>query len=368
MRAEDIIRQLQAVLPKQTNSFTDNFSVTSLTRNGTTVTAITVSPHLLATDDYAFILGAENPITISSLTQVGGVASVITAEDHDLTLAPEEVALGIFTDIEITGAIETDYNGTHRLLSVPNRREFTYQIVTTAPVTATGSPILIQSGAGYNGWYETTVVDTTTFSYETNYTPNSPAIGTIEARLRPRISGVVDTDALMGAYTKKPPGHLWAFVVVGDKVANKSRNVTSDATSIQGRGAEYRQLVIQPFGVYCLFPSTESIVGRQERDAADDLVLPFLKSLLRVKFPTGFAEDPFSGVTFSTDRFIGYNNAVYIHEYAFETTAWITYGDTTDPEDNVAFRDIYLNFETNLSETAEVVMTAKVDLDEEQLT
>ncbi len=365
MKASSVIQQLQSVLPNHTDSFTDNFSVTSLVRASTTVTAITSAVHGLITNDFAFIYGATNQISIISLTQIGGIATAITATDHDLTLCSAEVALGRVVTVEISGAAESDYNGTHTLLSVPDRNTFTYKIVATAPATATGTIFLENYGLGYVGWHQVTVIDTTTFTYETTETPNSPAGGTIEARLRPRISGAVSIDQIEQAYTKKQPTKLWAFVVIGDKVANKNREVLSDATMTQGIGESYRQLVIQPFSIFCLLPSTVSIVARQERDAADDLVLPFCKSLLRLRFPSGFAEDSFSGVVFSYDRFSAYSEAYYVHEYAFETTARLTYGDTLDPEHSMAFRDIDLEFETTLNTSAGVVMTASIDLDED---
>lgn len=368
MKTEDIIRQLQGALPNFTDKFTDNFSVSSLTRSGTTVTAITTAPHLLSTGGYAFIFGAKNPVVISTLTQAGGIASAETATDHNLVFSQAEKKLNQETYVDIDGATETKYNGTHELLSSVNRRNFTYSIDATAASPAGGSPELLQDNGGYNGWHQVTVVDPTTFTYEITETPNSPAAGTIEARVYPRITGAVSSEKVIAAYTKKPPDELFAFVVVNDKVANKSREVMSDATTTPGRGAEYRQLVIQPFTVFVIFPTTQSIAGRQERDAADDLVRPFMRSLLRVKFPTGFTEDPFSGCTFSTDGFFEYNEAIYVHAYQFETTAWITYGDTTAPEIPAAFRTINLNFKSTLSDTAGTIMTAKIDLDEDQLT
>jgi len=368
MRAQDIVNQLFNVLPKYTNLFTDNLSVTSLTRSGTTVTAVTATNHGLTTDKYAFIFGARNPISISSLTQVGGVATAVTSEDHDLSLNAEDVRLGYECFIDISGANEADYNGSHKLLSVANRREFTYEIVDTAPATATGTPILEQDGIGYNGRHQVTVIDPTTFTFATTFTPNSPAVGTIEARLGARIAGIIAGEQIVEVYTKQPNNILWAFVATGDRVANKDREILSDATYTSGNGVDYRQLVIQPFSVYCVIPTTASLKARAERDLADDLVLPFCKSLLDLKFPVGFAEDPYSGVVYSTDRFYRYDGAIYIHEYSFQTTAWITYSDTIDPEISYPFRDIELDFGTSLNESAGIVMEAKVDLDEDQLT
>jgi hypothetical protein len=364
MKASDIIRQLKAVLPQFTDKFTTNLSVSSLTRSGTTITAVTTTNHGLSTNDYANIVGAKSPTTINTLTQTGGVATAVTATDHDLTLNETEVHLGREVFVEISGANESDYNGTHKLLSVPNRTTFTYELVSTAPTPATGSPILETYGLGYVGWHQITKVNDTTFTYQTTETPNSPAIGTIEARINVRVSGALNLEEAEAAYTAQQVDELMGFVVVGDKTANKDRVVESDAVATMGRGEEYRQLVIQPFSVYCIFPATGSIAARQERDDADDLVVPFCKSLLRVPFSSGFTETAFSNTVFSGDRFATYNKAIYVHEYAFETTGWIVYEDTVDPEYSVAFRDIELDFKSTLREEAGIIMTANINLDE----
>jgi hypothetical protein len=364
MRAIEVIKQLQMMLPQYTDAFTDNFSVANMTRVGTTVSVTTATDHGLASNDYANIVGAKTYITIDTLTQINGVATATTSQDHTLTLAQEEVRLGREKFVNISGANESEYNGSHKLLSVPDRGTFTFEISPSAPTPATGSPILEIFGLGYEGRHLVTVVDPTNFTFQTSETPNSPAIGTIEARTKARISGAVEPAVAELAYTKKEPGKIWAFVVTGDKVANKDRHNKSDAISAFGSGDEYRQLVIQPFSILCFFPATDYIAARQSRDAADDLVLPFCKSLLRFKiFSPNFTEDPYSGTVFSGDRFLLYNNAYYVHQYDFETTAWMVYGDTIDPEYEAAFRDISLSFESSLNPDAGVIMTADIKLD-----
>lgn len=365
MRAIDVVNELYSRLPHFTDNFTDNFDITSLTRSGDIATAITTTAHGLnaAETNYAFVDGARNPIVISSLTQAKGIAIAETAEDHDLTFSDDEFRLGQFYYVEISGVNEAEYNGSHKILGVPDRTHFEYEIDSSAPSPATGSPLLLQSGVGYNGWHEVIdIPDTTTFTYtiDPNYEPNSPAVGTIRAKLRPRISRAVQAEEAISAYTKKNTDELWAFVVIGNRVANKDRHVISDATATPGRGDEYRQKMIQPFSIFTIFPAISEIAAGKERDNADDLTKAFLKSTLRIRFPTGFEEEPYSGTVFSGDRFFLYNKAVYVHEYAFETTAWITYGDTTDPEHSVALKKIDLTFDWTIGNGEP--MTAEIDL------
>ena len=431
MKAIDVVEQLYSALPHYTDKFTDNFNVTSLAKSGTTVTAVLDAPHEfnVIETNYAFIDGAKNPVVISSMGQTKGVATAQTATAHDLTLSDEEKRLKLSVFIEINGATEIQYNGTHELLDVIDEFNFKFKIDSSAPTTATGSPLLLQDGRDYNGWHLVTSIPPTptqtlnitsltsssgiaeaqtvnphnystgmtitiagadqseyngsfqitvtdidkfqyaisgtpvspatgtitssasiSFTYESNDPVNSPAVGTITARLRPRISRVVEENQAITAYTEQNLDKLWAFVVIGDRIANKSREVMSDATNTVGRGEEFRQLMIQPFSIFTIFPATQEIAAAKERDNADDLTLPFLKSLLRVKFPSGFEEDAYSGTIFSGDRFFLYNKAIYVHEYAFETTAWVVYGDTIEPEHSVAFNEIDLEFNWSIGD------------------
>jgi hypothetical protein len=111
MKIADIVNQLKAVLPKHTDDFTTNLSITSLTRSGSTVTATTSSAHGLVVGKKALITGAKTPILIDSLTQVNGVAIALTNTKHLLYK-------GIKT-VEIDGADQTEYNGIKNIVEAP---------------------------------------------------------------------------------------------------------------------------------------------------------------------------------------------------------------------------------------------------------
>ena len=361
MKASNIIAQLQSVLPNYTSYFSDELNVTSLTCSGTTVTAKTSVEHNLTTGDYLVIVNALTPFAITSLTRVDNIATAITNNAHDLTQGYQE-------NVEIIDADQNEYNGIHPLLTVPNRKKFTY-LVEDDPVTpATGTPKLIEKIAvGYNGWHQVTVIDPVTFTYQVEKTLESPAQGTIKAKTRARISGAVSLERAIQSYTKKNTDKMWGFVVLGTATANKDRQTFSDATMSPGKGEIFRQEIIQPFSVYIFVPTTSTISGRKERDQMDDVLIALCKSLLRVKFPSGFYEVPYSGVVFSSHSFYDYIQAYYIHEFIFETMAWIIYEDTVDPDYNVAFRDIYINYESGINPDAGTIMTDHIDLDNEPL-
>lgn len=108
MQAQEIVNQLKGVLPKYTSDFTTNLTVSSLTRSSSTVTATTSTFHGLVAGNKVLIKGAKTPITVSSLTRNGTNALAITATDHNLIKNQP--------DVEISGAVETAYNGVHDLV------------------------------------------------------------------------------------------------------------------------------------------------------------------------------------------------------------------------------------------------------------
>jgi len=359
MKANDVVQQLALLLPGLTDKFTDNFSVTSLTRIGTTVTAVTSVAHGLAIDEQANIIGAQTPLIITSLSRSGAIGTLVTLARHDLTE-------GFNTTVVISGATESEFNGTFVILKVSNRRTVTFTMVDSGPTTATGSPLLLNGASQlqtYNGLKKITSAPTTTsFTYEiTSSTLFTPASGTISARTQPRVSSAVSIDAATRGYTKQTPNKLWAFVVLGDVVASKSRAIDSDATDNLQNGNEFRQQTINPVGIYVFFPVSAQIAASTARDNAQDLFRPLCQSLLFSKFNSGLAVGKQNNIIFTDHSFFNYNDAVYVHVYNFETIADLIFEDTIGFDVNVAFRDIDLTMGIDVGTE---VMTATIDLDD----
>lgn len=360
MQASDIVKQLWLVMPTLTDLFTDDLDVVSITSSGTTATVTTSSPHGLSTGEVARIFGALTPNPITSLTQVDNVASAVTSLPHNLT---EGFAGTRIDPLTIEGATESEYNGSHPLLTQVDRNNFTYQISGDPSSPATGSPILLEDlKFGYNGLFNITETSTTTFTYTIPQPLGSPAGGTIFCRVRPRMSAVISQQRAIEAYTKQQTDKLWCFVVLGERVANNDRATLTDAKTTIGNGTTYRQLLIHPFAIYLFIPTVNELAANNARDQGNSLATFFSSSLLRIKLQTGFVEDPYSGIIFSSDNFALYNGSFYIHEYIFEGTEYITYDDTNTPDFGVAFRDIDLSFLSDFNDKE--IMTAKVNLDD----
>ena len=362
MIASDVVNQLALLLPVLSDKFTTNLSVTSLTRSGTTVTAITAAVHGLTVGAQANIVGAQTPISIGTLTRAGVVGTLITDADHDMTE-------GVFTEVEIVDATEAEFNDTFTLLRVLNRRTVTFTMADSGATTATGSPLLLNGSSplqAYNGLQNVTAVPTTTtLQYEiSDSTLYTPASGTIEARTLPRVSAAVSIGRVVDAYTKQPQDDLWAFVVLGDVFASKSRSIDSDATDNLQRGNEYRQQIIQPFTIVIFIPASQEIAGRNARDIAEGLFRPVCRSILFSKFDSGLFVGDQNPVQFVDHGFAAYNGAFYVHTFNFQTVADITFDDTVGYDLDVAFRDISL---TQNLDVGTGVMTADIDLDDEAL-
>lgn len=364
MKAEDVIKQLRAVVPKLTDVFSSTISVTSLSRSGTTVTALSTD-HGLTTGNYVTIKGAYEKNGLTSLTFADGVASATTTSDHDLTEKGSSQPYTLdFNQATVSGATESEYNGTFDVLSAVNRRNFTYSVTGTPASPATGAPVLHQDA--YNGRYQVTVVDSDTFTYQISTTPNSPAAGSITAEKEARISGAVSIERAFNGYTKQLAGELWAFVIIGDPTISKDRSIFSDATSTRSKQDEWRERIIEPFSVFVFVPSTKTISSRPSRDLAEDIRPILYKSLVGSQLPTTFTDEGWSMITPVGDRLSGEasNGAFYVHEYQFERVVDVTYEDTVGNEDTVAFRDFDFDI---VFEQEQGNLSASVDLDDEPL-
>lgn len=364
MQSEYIIRQLYENVPNLTNLFSDPVSISSLTKSGNVVTVVTAVAHGLTTGSFVSIAGTKTATEIVSLTQSNGVATAITSQDHDLTE-------GFFPTVEIVGASEAGYNGTFELLEVPNRKTFKYQLTTSpsSPATSTGDILLLTAGLGtYNGRFQITVVNATTFTYQLETPLYSPAMGAIKLQKNIRISGAATIERAIEAYTKQPTNKLWAFVVLEDTAVNKDRFVKSDAIATRTVADDFRIRLIKNFSIYVFSPSVEGIAARTERDLMEDVEVVLYKSILALRIPSQYTEPSWSLITPSGSGIYEYTKAYYIHRFSFQVTFDLVIADTAYNPFTRAFRDIDLNYyDFEDKELTNLIATAQVDLDDEPL-
>ncbi len=362
MKAQEIVQRLALRLPMFTDAFTTNYNIISLTRVGSIVTATTDSPHSLKVSNQINIVGAESPIALLTLTRAGAIGTLNTDGPHDIT----KFSIGA-QSVEISGANESEFNGSFVLLSRPNRETLTFAMPDTGATVATGTPLLLNGSSifqGYNGLFAVdSAPSSTTFTYNITTTPSLlSATGTISARTLPRISSGISLERILDAYTVQTKlKDVWAFVILGDVIASKNRAIDSDASDNQQRGNEFRQQLIQPFTIITLAPATQEIVARAARDQAEDLFRPLCQSILFSKFDSGLHVGAQNPVMFVDHGFAFYDTAIYGHSYAFQTVADLTFDDTIGYDADVAFNDISMSMGVDIG-TA--VLLADIDLDD----
>ncbi len=361
MKAQDVVLQLAEKLAALSPEFTDNVAVTTLASSAGSAVVATATVHGFVVGQGVVISGAQIPIVISAISRVGIVATATTDADHDLTeFTP--------VNVEIADAVDTNFNGTKKLLSVPSRRTFTFQVDNTGATADTGS-LLNGTNAftTYNGVFKITLVPTTTsFIYGLGM-DFAPATGTITASGNARISAVATMDRVSAVYTKQAVNDYWLFVVLGDVAASKNRSILSDAVDDQQRqsqGEDFRQQIVQPVNLVLAVPSSAEISGRTARDAAEDMFLPICQSILFKLFNSGLSVGAQSPLQCTGHGFLEYNKATYLHQYSFQQTVDLTFDDTVGRDIDVAFRDMDITISQNLGVEQ---LTAVIDLDDEPL-
>jgi len=332
MKAQDVVNQLSGALPLFTSQFTTTLSVSSIVVSSNLATVTTIDPHKFETDYVVVIRDAITPNAITSLTRVGSIATAVTLNKHNIT---KQINGKQF--VTISGAAESEYNGSQTLLKIIDGNTITFLVDGTPASPDTGSPILEEffllsdDVAGFthiNGVHKITVTSPTTFTYPTNAVPDVIAIGTILVESCPRISSSVDLERVIDSYTAQENKELWGFVILEDRTANKDRKINIDASNSRSGGSDSRQIVTSPFSFYVFVPTRDELSGRLARDDMEDLTSPLFRSLLGVRFETGLSGNNWSEVTFLSHGIQAYNTAFYVHRFSFEAIIDITFEDT----------------------------------------
>ncbi len=237
---------------------------------------------------------------------------------------------------------------------------------------ASGSPALLNAESALRTYNQTFQVESTpsasvfTFAHAVTTLPNPT--GTIVARANPRISAAITVDRAIQAYTQMTKKDRWLFVVLGDVVASKSRQIASDAIDNLQWGNEFRQQIIQPFSLFVFFPVEDEIAARLSRDDAELLFRPLCQSVLFSSFDSGLHVGAQHPVQYAGHGVFRYNTAVYIHGYEFQQVADLVFEDTVGPDLDVAFRDIDLTlFPDPGGATGASFLDVDIDLDDEPL-
>jgi len=327
----DIANQLKARLPILTNDFTDQISITSLSRSGNIITAVTNGNHLLSDDDTPTIVGAKEPITITSLTRDGLTVTAVCDTKHKLP-NPINLETKFIPILEIVNTVPAEYSGNFRLTSTPDYFTFTYEITETPATPATTGGFLLLSGDfSYNGQKEVTVVDATTLTYEVESTNlQTPAQGTIVLHKAARVDHFATLEVAEDHYTSDPDRKTqnWLYIVLGDRTAFRKGTTADDITSLQDTNPEYRYDTQIAFFLYIFVPAINSFSGGDQADQTRDYIRPLLRSIANFLLPSNLIEGCLNPVTYINDGTEFYNNAYYVHRFEFASRGVIVNEDT----------------------------------------
>lgn len=339
---EQIANRLKQVLPKYTDDFSDILGISSLSRSGSTITAVSASAHGLSTGEYVMVRGAKEPITLTSLTRDGSVVTAVTSTSHKLTdpskYAPQYRPLYV----EISGASPSDYNGTFELISVSDDTTFTFKITTTPSSPAsTAGYLLLSDYDGYNGFKQVTVLDTTTFTYTTTNTGlETPAQGTIEISLAARIDHAATPSRILDFYSAAEDQTLktWAFVVINEKTIYKDGTVANDVTASKNKNDSFWYEGGQGFSIYVVLPAKDTVLGGVAADQARLYEKPILKAVGNFVFQSDLAEGEYQPVSYVANESDDYIKAYYSHRFDFLVKGLIQNDDTADLNPGVPFQ------------------------------
>ena len=349
MKAVYVVNRLKEILPKYTDDFSTIISVSSLVRSGSTITCTTATAHGLTTGQYATLRGAKRPIALDSISFSNGVATATSLSDHLLS-DPSKYADDVF--IEIAGA--TGFNGSWKLLSVPDKLTFTFAI-TGSPSPVSGGFLLLEDQDGYNGYKQVSVVNSTTFTYSTTASLQSPAQGSIQVSCLTRVDSAATPQRIAEFYSPNQSQILqtWAYVVLGGMQAFKNDSVIGDSNSANKKNEAYYTENQQQFSVYVVIPAKDSILGGDIADTARGYLKPLLKCLANYVFSSDFSESSTQPCQFVGDEADDYIGATYTHRFDFTTQQIIQTGDTSDFSNGTPLQSIegLLNDELEFSPT-----------------
>jgi len=349
MKAQVINDQLLNELPLYTSLFHDTLAIASMSIDTLEVTVVTTTDHGLITGDIAHIQGVKEKNLLSSLTSSNGVATGITTIRTDLS-QDFQSRIGDGT-INITGADQSEYNGNVSIIDVVDNFTFTYEIEGTPAPTATGTIFLNElKSFSYNGLFQITRIDDTTFTYTVQKELLEPDISSGIIHISPRIFVTVNITKVLEEYTEKAVDKFALFIVLGETRANRNRANINDASDSIQTGDDFRQQLIGTFTCYIIAPTTKEIGAELTRDIMEDVRFFLFNTLLRKPLQTGTSAGNSGklkdGITYISDDIENYVNAYYVHRFDFETVYEITTDDAIKIPDSSALLNIkaqYLN-------------------------
>lgn len=368
MKLSEVVSQLQLVLPKFTDLFSnsvdilsievlDDFEFPSEFPSGFGgVEIVTDGPHGLVDNQAVTISDVEQNSIIDSVSKDGLVFTFKTILPHDLTFGYpgyETVKLGGFTD--------PSWNNSFTLLAVTDRNTFKVQSINSLPTLNSDNFLAENRIDGVNGRFAVSIslTDPDRFTIVGSFTSAVYSGGTVKTSVR--IAGTVSIKRSLEQYTEQKASDLWIFVGMNSANTSKDRNAYNDSVASLVSGEDIRIRLIDGFSVFIVKNVKDDIAAVAAMDIArHDLLSPITKSLYGAVFSTGLSSLGDFKCILTGHNWVEYNRATFVYQYTFEFTTDLTLGDSVDEADTRAFSDINYTQEIGGDDTTDATVGIKL--------
>lgn len=368
MKIADIVRQLSLSFPKYSDVLSVEISPIDSIFVSSTIVGQPSNCYIVTSDIVGITAGmtillqgcARNVELLGAGSIVKDIYTFYATSPHDLTLGYQEF-------VRLTGIDQPEWNGSFPLIDVPSETTFTVESTNDPPIIAADKAFLLDAVSPIKGIDGFRVVDQVVAPNNEivikvpSSVPEGPFTpGTIIRSMR--ISGAVDIARALEQYTKQNTTDIWAFVVPNDVDVSKDMHTYSDATATRTTSDEFRLRAIDGFTIYLVKSTTTDMAAVEAVDLfRHDLLLPILKSVAGIKFPSGLTNTTDFRTILRGHGVASYNRAYVVYAYDFEQPADIVNDDVAWEGDTVAFRDIDYIHRVGGDDTEDA--TAHIDLD-----
>jgi hypothetical protein len=351
---EAIRIQLNNTLPFLTTDFSNNQIVTANIIAGTPQTLSCYSSgHGLTNGQNVLISNSliDNSITdVSGFTDTDGTSGLrfTTDVEHDLTMSyPDN--LNSQDKIELQGFTDITLNGYFILYAVPSDNTFEIVFNGTTPVL-TGVEVLREiRQIGIDGTWPVSIVDQDNFNIVLKGSPQFSILPVpkLNCYFSFRIKTAADFLRSEQLYTAQATGKYYAFIIMEDCRASKSRESTSDAMSENTANSSQRTRTLNRFSIDVFIPTRDEISGSIAINYCWTTMLQnILNCLQGIQFNT-FDNSNFV-TNFVMHGSVKHVNAYYVHAYTFEYVYDISVEQSALQKftDSRALREIKLSFDS----------------------
>lgn len=366
MKLQPLISQYALALPKFTSLFTEALTITSATQSGGIATIVTSQPHNLIVGQTVNIRGVNELVPLTSLTpNAGSITEMIgrSALNNGLSLAMNfKDKEGGNPEVELVNSTQTQFNGVFPLVQVPNRNAFIATIANTG--AATDLPQLINYAYNYYDGFQAVnnVINPTTFTFAINSNASQTTTNTGLVHYSFRMNGALNLERAVAFYTAQNVNQYWLILIPGESTTSKNRFILNDTPNniLQG-GLAFRQRVMETFHALVFAPTSDDTSAIDVHDTVENAKVALINSMCGFSNRTTqqfYEETNFVYVYYGGENVV-YNTAFLVNQFTFGTTFDITGPDLWKEGDFVPL----LNIDQTQLINNEGILTANINVD-----